>query len=102
MRQLINENSISATTVDSVYDQVIDLLEARGYNTANNADEVINFLSYLEDVDLDDISSNDVQRIDLDGDLDGDWQKTIHVIIAENYVDPGSDDYVYTISVWED
>lgn len=102
MRQLIDENLISATTTDSVYDQVIDLLEARGYDTANNADEVINYLSYLKDVDLDDISTNDVQRIDIDGELDGEYQKTIHVIIAENYVDSGSVDYVYTISVWED
>lgn len=103
MNTLINPSTISSKQVDEVYNQVIDALESLGVVTAKNADEVVSYFSQIEDeTSSHDIHENIVQSFDLDGELNGDWQSTIHVDIQEYYIDSGSDDYVYTVRVRED
>jgi hypothetical protein len=95
MKNLINAKEIISKTTSEVEQEVISLLNRKGF-TAGSKEELKNFF------DGEKYYSNSIQKLQIDGEMNGDWQTTITVIIYENYVDSGSDDYFYTIKVSED
>lgn len=100
MANLINKKEITATTVESVLEQVINKLNRYGYAVADSDEKAE---SMFKEWGYDGEMRYDVeQQFELLGEMDGDWQKTISVTIYGNYVDSGSDDYIYTVSVTED
>ena len=95
MNDLIKAKEITSNTVSEVEKEVIDLLNNKGYITGSRED-LNNFFGGEK------FSSNAIQKLEIDGEMDGDWQTTITAIIYENYIDSGSDDYFYTVKVTED
>ena len=95
MNDLINAKEITSKTISEVEQEVIDLLNNKGYIAGSNED-LNDFFGGEK------FSSNVVQKLEIDGEMNGDWQTTITVVISEHYVDSGSDDYFYTVKVTED
>lgn len=108
MKNLIDKAAITANTTEEIYKQVINELESRGYYIADNESDVFNFFAdvYPKKNINDDILVREVQRIELDGIpqkySNYTYIPTITVRIYENYVDSGSFDYGYTVSVKEE
>ena len=99
MKNLVITERINATTANEVKNQVIAQLESWGYNVAKTEQAAQNF--FLAEFGKE-MSSEIAQQFQLDGELNGDWQTTITVVIKANYCDAGSEDYVYTVEVTED
>ena len=97
MNDLINAKEITSKTTAEVEQEVINLLNRKGYFAGNNG-EVESFFSDLDGK----IQTDQAQKLEIDGEMIGDWQTTITVVISEHYVDPGSVDYFYTVKVTED
>lgn len=95
MNDLINAKEIASKTVSEVEKEVIDLLNNKGY-IAGSEEDLNKFFGGEK------FSSNAIQKVEIDGEMDGDWQTTITAIIYENYIDSGSDDYFYTVKVTGD
>lgn len=101
MNTIINPSDITATTLDGVKEQVLEI--GNKYNTmVEDRDDLVNDAIWAMGIEFDDYSSREVQRFSVDGETHGDWQSTITVVIFENYVDAGSDDYVYSFTAYED
>ena len=95
MNNLINAKEITSKTVSEIEQEVIDLLNEKGY-IAGSKEDLNNFF------DGEKYSSNLIQKLEIDGKMDGDWQTKITVTISEHYVDSGSVDYFYTVMLTED
>ena len=92
---LINTKEITSNTVEEVKNEIINLLNQKGYTAGSDEDREQFFGGEK-------FSSNSIQKLQIDGKMNGDWQTTITVVIYENYIDAGSDDYFYTAEVRED
>lgn len=95
MNDLINAKEITSKTISGVEKEVIAILNNNGY-IAGSKEDLNNFFNGEK------YSSNIIQKLEIDGKINGDWQTTITVVISEHYVDSGSVDYFYTVTVTED
>lgn len=99
MKNLVITERINATNVVEVRQQVVDQLKKLGYNVVADEQEAMTFFLTFFGKDM---NTEVAQEFQLDGELNGDWQTTITVVIKAHFCDAGSDDYVYTVEVAED
>lgn len=95
MNNLINSKEITSKTAIEIEKEVIDLLNSKGY-IAGSKEDLNNFFEGEK------FSSDLVQKLEIDGEMNGDWQTTITANIYESYIDSGSVDYFYTVVASED
>lgn len=99
MKKLINVSEITATTVEGVKKQVEEQLN-RYYNVVSDEGAAESFFADCEIEGY--LQSEEAQRFTVKGEMNGDWQETITVVITAYYKDAGSEDYCYSVKVTED
>ena len=99
MKNLVITERINATTASEVKNQVVSQMKGFGYYVVADENEAETFfLTFFGKK----TSSEVVQRFQLDGEQNGDWQTTITVVVREFSVSGNTDDYAYTVEVTED
>nr|DAV45530.1 MAG TPA: hypothetical protein [Caudoviricetes sp.] len=99
MKNLVIVEQITATTAQEVKQQVEDQLKNWGYYVVDDEQAADTFfLTFFGKKSSQEIA----QKFQLDGELNGDWQTTLTVVIREFSVSGNTDDYAYTIEVTED
>lgn len=99
MKNIVNKSEITAKTVEGVKSQVEELVSR--YNNVVSDKEAAE--QFFTDCEIEgDLHSENVQNFSVLGEINGDWQETITVVITAYYKDAGSEDYCYKVSVTED
>lgn len=99
MKNLVVTERINATTANEVKAQVVSQMKKFGYYVVADEQEARTFFLTFFGKEM---STEVAQKFQLDGELNGDWQTTITVVIKAHYCDAGSEDYAYTVEVTED
>lgn len=97
MKKLTNVSEITAKTAEEVKAQVEGLI-GRYHDVVSDEDDAKKFFGS----ESEDLYREEVQRFTVSGEMNGDWQETITVVITAYYKDSGSDDYCYSVSAEED
>lgn len=99
MKNLVNISEITAKTVEGVKQQVEEIV-GRYNNVVSDEEAAEQFFSNCEIDGY--LYSEEAQRFIVEGEIKGDWQETITVVITAYYKDAGSEDYCYSVRVTED
>ena len=73
----------------------------RYHSVANTEAEVVEFFADFDVEDYDSLGGDTEQQFDVLGIEEGGWIPTYGVKIESHYVDSGSEDYIFTVSVYE-
>ena len=99
MKNMVNVSEITAKTVEDVRAQVEEIVGR--YNNVVSDEEAAE--QFFTDCEIEGyLYSEEAQRFTVAGEMNGDWQETITVVITAYYKDSGSDDYCYSVSAEED
>lgn len=99
MKKLVNEKEITTKTVEDVKAQVEEQISR--YNNVVSGEEAAE--QFFANCEIDGyLYSEEVQRFTVEGEVRGDWQETITVVITAYYKDASSEDYCYSVRVTED
>lgn len=99
MKKLVIIERINSNDVESVKAQVKEQMRQFGYYVVADEQEAETFFQTFFGKET---SKEIAQKFQLDGELNGDWQTTITVIIREFSCSGNTDDYIYTVEVTED
>lgn len=97
MTTIVNKSDITATTVEEVIDQVVELIQAYGVDAAR---EDVTAYECKEGFGEGEYTSSVEQVLYVLGEMNGDWQTSIKVTIFENR-SIGGGDYLYTVTASE-
>lgn len=93
---------------NGMYDNANDVRQAvlaevgRYHSVANTEAEVVEFFADFGVEDYDSLGGDTEQQFDVLGiEEEGGWIPTYSVRIESHYVDSGSEDYIFTVSVYE-
>lgn len=101
MKNLVNKENINAVTIAEVEAQVKAELTQKGLVVVEDkAAAEQYFKDNFEEEGY--VGSETAQQFDIISEVVGGWATTINVKIEAHYIDAGSDDYVYTVTVTED
>lgn len=101
MKNLVNTESFKAVTVADVEAQVKAELTQNGFIVVEDKAAAEQFFKdNFEEEGY--VGSETAQQFDIISEVDGGWATTTTVKIEAHYIDAGSDDYVYTVTVTED
>ena len=101
MKNLVNKENINAVTIAEVEAQVKAELTNNGLIVVEDKAAAEQF--FKDNFEEEGYVCNETaQTFDMLGEVDGDWVTTLIVKIEAHYIDAGSDDYVYTVTVTED
>lgn len=97
------KQQITANTVETVKEQVLELMSRYGYNVFNSKEEIEDFYKNAYEYGPEwETSSEIAEKFEVPGEIEDGWESTITVTIKAYYKDSGSADYCYIVEVDED
>lgn len=100
MKNLVNKENINAVTIAEVEAQVKAELTNNGLIVVEDKAAAEQFIK--DNFEEEGYVCSETATFNMLGEVDGDRVTTLIVKIEAHYIDAGSDDYVYTVSVTED